>query len=372
MAYTDINSDLIRKKWMREGLLQSTSKSFWTPFTGNSNNSIVHQVNNLNASDGHTIVFDNDGNLAGKAVKGKDTAYGKGEEKKKFSSKITVDRYRLVASNGDAFDGVAVGDLSISQHSDSRAKLGDLFVRFKDQAIFDAAQGLNGQAPTHVIDLGGTFDYNTLLDIERNVKVSSNFTTGGVRAPLKPYILQNGMPVWLFIVDPLMAAMLKKSAGYQSMAFNADVRGNDNRAIKGVIGKLGSLMVVEADAFFGDSDGQAAVPLEMHETSVEISGLRRKDAAGLWSGMDGYSFTTDQISRGLIMGANALQLGFGMMPDYKFKSSQDFDITSESALETWMAVQKTKLLAEQSDYEAAKQAGYDYGVVAVDVKTIDV
>ena len=63
----------------------------------------------------------------------------KGEQKKKFSDKITVDRYRLVADNGDSFDAVNIGDLSISQHSDSRIKLGDLFTRFKDQALFDTA-----------------------------------------------------------------------------------------------------------------------------------------------------------------------------------------------------------------------------------------
>ena len=156
MSYIDMNSELKRKKWMREGLLQAKSKSFWTPYTGATSDSVVHQANNLNAADGHTVVFDYDGNLAGKAIKGKNTAFGKGEQKKKFSSKIEVDRYRLVVDNGDAFDAVDVGDLSLSQHSDSREKLGDLFIRWKDQAIFDAAQGVNGQAPTHIFDLGST------------------------------------------------------------------------------------------------------------------------------------------------------------------------------------------------------------------------
>ncbi len=124
MAYIAITSDLKRKKWMREGLVQAKSKSFWAPYTGMSADSVVVQANNTNAGEGHTVVFDYDGNLAGKAVKGKDTAFGKGEQKKKFSNKITVDRYRLVADNGDAFDAVDVGDLSLSQHSDSRDKLG--------------------------------------------------------------------------------------------------------------------------------------------------------------------------------------------------------------------------------------------------------
>lgn len=374
MAYIDINSELKRKKWMREGLVQAKSKSFWTPFTGMTADSVVVQANNLNAADGHTVVFDYDGNLAGKAIKGKETAFGKGEAKRKFSNKITVDRYRLVADNGDAFDAVEVGDLSLSQHADSREKLGDLFIRFKDQALFDAAQGLNGLTPSHIIDLGTTFDYNTLIDLESAIKTATGFTTGNTlkRSPLKPFRMSDGRGYWLFIVDTLMANKLKKATGYQNMVYNADIRGNDNRAISGVIGKIGNLLIVEADTFFGSSEDQTALPITMEETGVEISGLRRRDEAGLWSGMDGYSTTSDQISRGVILGANALQVAYGKMPDYKFQASQDFGIKSESALEVWMNVQKARLLAEMKDYEQAKLAGYDYGIIAVDVKTVDV
>ena len=136
-----ISSELKRKAWMRQGLVQAASKSFWTPLTGNTKDSVVFQAKNESAGEGHTVVFDFNGNLSQKAVRGKDTAYGKGEEKRKFSDKLIVDRYRLVVNNGDAFDGAEIGDLEINQHSNSRAMLGDLFVRFKDQALFDAAQG---------------------------------------------------------------------------------------------------------------------------------------------------------------------------------------------------------------------------------------
>lgn len=369
--FVNYNSDLVRKKWMREGLLQAASQSFWTPYTGMTADSIVVQANNTNAAEGHTVVFDYDGNLAGKAIKGKDTAFGKGEQKKKFSNKITVDRYRLVADNGDSFDGVEIGDLSITQHEDSRRKLGDLFVRFKDQALFDAAQGLKGTAPTHIIDLGTTFGYTELLTIEEKLKTGQGFNTGGVRAPLKPFKLMDGMPVWLFVMDPAMARMLKSSSNYQSLVFNADVRGNDNRAIKGVFGKIGQLLLVEASQFFGDTESAAAT-WGLDKNSVEIAGLRKKDAGGKWTGQTGYVFTGDQISRGFLLGANALQLAFGKMPDYKFQESEDFGIKSESCLETWMECQKTKLLAETEDYEQAKVAAMDYGIICVDVKTTDV
>lgn len=361
-------SDLKRKKWMREGLLQSASKSFWTPYTGMNAGSIVVQANNTNAAEGHTVVFDYDGNLSGKAIKGKDTAYGKGEGKKKFSDKLTVDRYRLVADNGDAFDGVDIGDLSLTQHSDSRSKLGDLFVRFKDQAIFDTAQGIKDSAPTHIVDLGSTFGMPELLELETALKTGSGFDTGSSRRPLQPFILQDGRPVWLFILDPFMSAVLKASSSYQSLVYNADVRGNDNRALRGVFGKIGNLLLVEADTFFGSTDTDDAT-FDINHTEVEIAGLRRKDSAGAWLGQPSFDPTLALTSRGLLLGANAVQLGFGKMPDYKLQESTDFAIKSESALETWMNVQKTKLLAETEDYKAAKVAAIDYGCIAVDLVT---
>ena len=375
-----LDSDLKRKQWMREGLVQAASKSFWSPLTGNTMDSVVFQAKKDGAKEGHTVVFDFDGNLSGKARKGKETAYGTGEQKRKFSDKLTVERYRLVADNGDVFDGVDIGDLTINQHTDSRTKLGDLFVRFKDQALFDAAQGVTitqqgvVQAPTHVIDLGTTFTWNVLTDIEKTIKTSQGFTSGGVRRPLKPYMTKNGEPVWLYVIDAAMAAILRKdTAGYQNVIRSADVRGPDNRLIKGVIGKIGALLIVEADLFFGYTEGTTS-GFGFNDSEIEMSGLRQYDgtnpATALWTGQEGFDYNSTNLhSRGVILGAGALQLAFGKQPDYKFKESQDFSITAESCVEFWMEAQKTKLKAESgAAYKGAKIADVDFGVVVTDLE----
>lgn len=372
-AVVSLTSDLVRKKWMREGLIQAASKSFWSPLTGSSKNSVVYQVNNTNAAEGHTVVFDYSGNISGKAIKGKDTAYGKGETKRKFSDKITVDRYRLVVDNGDDFDAVNIGDLSISQHGDSRSKLGDLWTRFKDQSLFDAAQGLLGQTPSHTIDLGTTFTFNVLLDIEKTIKTSNGFSTGGVRRPLDSFTTKDGEPMWLFVVDTAMANILRQdTAGYQTIVRSGDVRGDQNRNIKGIIGRMGKLLIVEADQFFGNTTG-TTLGWGLNDSEIEIAGLRQYDGAdpatALWTGQEGFDYGSAVLhSRGLIMGAGAMQLAMGKMPDYHFQESQDFGITSESALEVWMETQKTNLTAENTDYSNAKVAGLDFGVIAVDLE----
>lgn len=376
-----LNSDLQRKSWMRQGLVQAASKSFWSPLTGTTMDSVVFQAKNENAADGHTVVFDFSGNLAGKARKGKETAYGTGEQKRKFSDKVTVERYRLVADNGDAFDGVDIGDLTLNQHSDSRTKLGDLFVRFKDQSLFDAAQGVittnRGvvQTPTHVIDLGTTFTWNTLVDIEKTIKTSTGFTTGGVRRPLQPYTMKNGEPVWLYIIDACMASILRKdTTGYQNILRSADVRGQDNRLLSGIIGQIGSMVIVEAPNFFGETDGTTS-GFGLNASGIEISGMRQYDGAdpatAKWTGQAGFDYASANLhSRGIILGAGALQLAFGKQPDYRFKESQDFSITAESCVEFWMEAQKTRLTTESTggDYKAAKIADIDFGVVVTDLE----
>lgn len=376
-AVVPLGSDLERKKWMREGLIQATSKSFWTPYTGTSRSSVVFQANNSGAADGHTVVFDFDGNLSGKAIQGKNKAFGKGEQKRKFSEKITVDRYRLVVDNGDKFDGVNIGDLSLTQHTDSRAKLGDLFVRWKDQALFDTAQGFKDNlAPTHSIQADASTNrltYTDLVNIEKSLRTGVGYKTGafgsvtaaGQRAPLAPYRLANGTSIWLMIIDPYTAANIKGNSAtgnIMQLMRDADIRGPNNNAIRGVIGQIGQLVIVESEAFFGFSSDRT-----LAGTEVEIAGMRSYDGTNSkWSGEAGFVGTT--YSRNLILGEGALQLAMGKMPDYKFQESEDFGIKSESAVEFWLNTQRTNLKAENEEYKQAKVSNLDYGVIAFDVK----
>lgn len=378
-------SQLERKKWMREGLIQNASKSFWAAFTGTSDTSIVMQANNENSGAGHTVVFDFDGNLTGKAVKGKTSAFGKGEQKRKFSDKVTVERYRTPVDNGDKFDGVNIGDLSINEHADSRTKLSDLWIRFKDQALFDAAQGLletnddGVQAASHVIDLGATFTYNQLLGIINTLKTSQGYVGGAakVRRPLDPFKSTAGskeQPIWLMVADSSMLNVLRQdTAGWQQVIKDADVRGNDNRLISGIVGRVGNLLIVEADQFFGETAGTTS-GWGLNDSEIEIAGLRQYDGANpataKWTGQEGFDYASSNLhSRAVILGAGALQIAMGKQPDYRFQASEDFGIKSESALEVWTEVRKTVLKLESGKaYKGAKITDIDYGVVTVDLQ----
>lgn len=367
----DIGSDLKRKKWMREGLIQKSATSFWAAYKGTTKDSIIMQSNLETADAGHTVVFDYNGKLSGRPVKGNTTAKGTGEQKKKFSDKAVVSDYRYVVDNGTKFDGKDIGDLNINEHTNSRSELGDLWVRSSDQAYFDLAQ----QGAEFGIDLGTTFTFDQFLDIEKVVKQGRGFDTtpSGIakRTPLQPFYTADGKPIWLFVIDVAMKNMLMKSSGAQQVLRESDIRGNQNRLFSGVLGKVGNFVIVEGDTFFGytvgnilDSDGY----FNYDNTGVEIAGMRTYDSVNtVWSGQEGFAEASTLKSRGVILGANAFQQAMGKMPDYGYEET-DFGKFSESVMEVWCGTKSTKLLAENEDQTDGKLAGYNYGSIFVDVQ----
>ena len=368
------NSPLIRQKWMAEGLVGTAPKSFWAPYIGKTSNSIIMQKNDITADKaGKTVVFDFDGYLVSGPVKGKTTAFGKGEEKRKFSDSLTIERYRFPVDNGDAFDGIEIGNLSITQHADSRSKLADKWVKFKDQAIFDSAQ----QQVTHIIQ-SSTFGFDVFLDIENIIKTGNGYTIGGRRMPLQPFYTADMKPIWLMVIDSSLKTKLLKSSGAQSVFKDADISGNENRLFKGVIGKIGNFVVVEADTFFGVQSGDIITDLYAAMDNIaelQGAGLRQYVDDGTvtfkpkkWSGEDGYFTETGAIySRGLILGAGAMQQAFGRMPDYKYQESEDFGIKSESMLEVWCNTRTTSMTVENLDYDTGI-GGISNGSIAFDIK----
>ena len=363
------NSQLQRKGWMAEGLLQAAAKSFWAPYKGTSFDSIITVVNDISKKAGHEVIFDFDGNLSGKAIKGNSTAKGKGEQKKKFSDNVKVSDYRYVVDNGTKFDGVNIGDLKINEHSDSRTKLADLWIRSEDQAYFDLAQ----QTAQFGINLtAATFD--AILEVEEAVKNGTGYDVNpaGIttRLPLTPFKMANGDPVWIWMMDVSFKRKFLSSTGIQSLLTQGDFRGNENRLFKGALGRIGNFIFVEAPVFMGTTTGAILTDgyYNYDNNEVEIAGLRKKDkTTGKWQGETGYVASNPQVSRSVILGASAFQKANGLAPDYKWEAT-DFDKFSESCLEVWCGAKATKLLAENADQKVGKVAGYSYSNIFVDIE----
>lgn len=380
------SSSLVRKQWMAEGLINAKSLSFTAPYTGNSMDSVVYQVNDISKSEGHEVVFQFEGNLIAQAVVGKETAFGTGETKRIFSDKIRVNRMRTTVDEGDKFDGVDINSVSLNEFSDSRTKLADKWVRMKDQAIFDVAQ----LTPSHRI-VTNNFSFNDMLAIENSLKTGLNLLSmadatksATPRRPLSPFRLQSGEAVWLFLIDSAAKTKFLSDAGAQSILKDADLRGNENRLLKGVIGRIGNLLIVEAPVFFGrtlntKTTGDFVSKMgyaTWDKNQIEISGLRRfyagksdtKIVPKCWTGEDLTVANDDRVfSRGLLLGAGAIQFAMGKAPDFLVQKSQDFGIKTESCLEAWVACKATTLHNESGEEYPTPMAGDSYGIIGVDI-----
>lgn len=373
-GFVDYNSDLIRKGWVKEGLVKNAAKSFWAAYTGNSGESVVYQKNMTSVSEGNNIIFDYDGYLTGEMALDREQAWGKGEGKRKFSSSLKIRRGRLTVNNGDKFNGKEIGDLSITEHGDSRRKLADLWTRQKDQAHFDSVQGrLDSLDNSHIYrpndratigDLISTdvMSYDYILELNQMMLEGDGFVKGGKRMPLKPFEIQNGEVVWNLLLDNTAFFQLKKDTRFQDLVAQGDVRGMNNFLFKGQPVQIGQLMVSVAPIFFGTSTDR-----RVGKTKPEIAGFRKLDEDGYYTGEEGFGAATKIIAaRSVLLGASAMQYGMGMEPNYNLEFSPDHKITSESLLEVWFNVQKTQLLPESADYDDARIGNMDYGVIAVD------
>jgi len=374
-AFLDYNSDLIRKGWVKEGLVQNAAKSFWTPYTGSTGASVVYQKNMTTVAEGNTIIFDYDGYLTGEMALDREQAWGKGEGKRKFSGSLKIRRGRIPVNNGDKFNGKEIGDLSITEHGDSRRKLADLWTRHKDQVHFDAVQGRldsldnshifrpNDRATVSALITTDLMSYDYILELSEKMLEGDGFAVGSKRMPLKPFQTLNGEDVWNLMLDNKAWFDLRKDDRWQDLVAQGDIRGLNNFLFKGQPVRIGNLMVTVAPIFFGTSTDRRA-----GKTKPEIAGFRKLDEDGYYSGEVGFGAVGEKIiaCRSVLLGAGALQYGMGMEPNYNLEFSPDHKITSESLLEVWFNVQKTQLLPETVDYDEARIGNMDYGVIAVD------
>jgi len=364
-------SELERKSWMVQGMIQKKSESFWNGLKGKSEDSVIYQKSDRNASDGMTVVFDYRGNLATAGFRGSEEAFGNAKAKFKFSDKLTIEEGIYTVDNGRKYDAAVIGDMDLAEHEDSRELLSDNNIRVNDQVFFDLGTGyLRGETPSHILLPNGRADVSALTSSDKMswdflVEMETAAKTGKIgtydrRAPIKPFKFANGQRKWIAVLDSWQIQDLLKDTKFQAVYQQAQVRGNNNELITHAIANVGNLIIMEAQTFFGSS-----VSNELFKQSVEIQGLRTIDEAGTFSGTS-VAQTGIVASRGFICGAGAFQEAFGMMPDYKYQASQDFGRVSESALELWHQAKKCNVIAEVEDYDEAKISNMDFSLFAFD------
>ena len=374
-----LDSELRRKGWLLEGLLQAKATSLFAGFRGTSSDAVIFVKSDLSKGAGHEVIFQFDGKVTGAAKRGKARLRGNEEQKKLFSDKIRVERLRHGLDNGDEFDAIEVNNLNTSTHGNSRGLLANWYIEQRDQAIIDAGQGfLNSEAQTHIIrpnnratsgavTSADVMSYDFILDTEQKIKDGMGFAADSktqTRQPLEAYAMADGQKKFIWFIDSSIARQMRQDTEMKSILTGGDVRGADNSLIKGVVASFGIFLFVELPTYMGTVEDRG-----MYGTEVEVCGMRRYNAnQDKFAGEDGFKGTTNDVMtmKSFIVGKKAFQEAFGKMPDYKFKSSDDYDIDTGSAIELYAKTQKCILAAENEDYNEAVVAGYNYGLIGVE------
>lgn len=367
------------------GLIQAAATSWWGPYKGTTADSIVYAVNERSPKGGNVVAFDMRGCLESKAIPDTTTAEGRGVQKKLFSDEVTVQTWRFVVDNGTKFRNKAIDHLELGEHSDSIKLLSDQWIRSADQGLFDIGQ--QSSEFGFVLDKANNNNFNlsALNRIEAAVKSGYGFDKTPARyktrTPLRPFKTQDGMPLYLFIMDTHMKNVFLSDPEIRDVLSKADVRGNNNRLITGVIGKIGNFLMIEAPMFTGTTDSNITSAdgyYDFESTAVLFPGLRKyiKDQQTIhWQGTKKYDAeianvgagNKDHYARGIILGASAVQLATALDPEYHFRT-YDFGKFSESCLEVWAGIKPARYYAENTDYKSVQFSGYNYGMVHVDVK----
>lgn len=393
MSWLKTDNPLIRQGWVLENLLSQVPYSYTGSFAGGTSASIIHQYNEKKGN-GHVVVFQDRGGVEGNWKIGKETVRGTGEEKKLFETTMLTSRIRTEVKNDDKFEAIEIDDLRLSEHQDSMQELAKMWVAAKDQAFFDVCQ----QSASHRIILGNDFTFSDFGKIERIVKTGDGYyerdkkTLIKTRRPmLQSWKTRGGDRLfnqYLLLIDPYMKEKLLGGKAVQDVLAQADVRGNENRLINGVIGKIGTnITVVELPLFDGWTESQAVgdfvnttagatdsfmAKFEKTHLKADAQGLRIYTGANdsfvptSWTG-DGLTEGAKKFSRALLIGAGAVQLGYGKMPEYNYAESPDYGIDSTSMLEVWTGMRARVYNAVRGDYKTPI-ANMTFGIIAIDMQ----
>ena len=393
-------SVLQRRQWASQVLVGAQQRSVFGPFSGDANAAtMINRASGMGAgNNGHLVHYPGLGTLTGRYFEGNEDASGKGEKLRLFSSTLKAQWFRSVTELYNKYDRVEVGEDTSLGMAGMRRKLTDQFTAWNDQYLFDVVQGVanrtmspsgEGRA-THgkrfaFSGASAKFGFNELQEVENIASEGAGFDWGGSRVPLPGMRMAGMNSMWLLFVDPKVHEILKTDAGFQNIVKDADVRGMQNKLLSPVLGTLGQIMIVKMPRAKGTLTTNSQVGYQSHKSdgsagdnpggfarrhvSVEACGMRQYNGENRWTGQPGFSGNTERWSRCVLLGANALQVGFSMLPTIELESNNTNNV-DELSLHVFMGAQKSKWDAEaEGDYDDAKSAGLDYGAIAIDVQT---
>jgi len=368
----NLNDPLERKRWVKQQMVIAANDraNLFRGYVGNSAQSIIYRSSFTNSNAMQSVIFDFDGFLSNPPIVGKQRAIGKGESQKYFSDQLHLNFYRFVRDNGWRVEASAWDKVNNTKHTYAMSQLANLNTRFYSQTLSDAFQGfLVGCEPTHVIRPNGKGTTTALTSadkpslsflrkIEEVCQMGWGFSSGTTETRL-PLIPGTASGRYTLLVDQLFPILVREDADFQELIKHSDVRGNQNRNIRGYIGTIGNLDIVTVPMAHG-----FMVSRNFGGSGVMLPGFRFMNKNGKITGEKGFDVKSDLIGRGVIIGQSALRLASGASPDYVYEE-YDAKEFSESVLRAFLNVAPVKYKEHNGNY-ATKVTDYNFGMIHIE------
>jgi hypothetical protein len=368
-AQLNLNDPLERKRWVKQQLVIAANSraNLFRGYVGGSAQSIIYRSSMTASNAMQSVIFDFDGFLSNPPIVGKQRAVGKGEAQKHFSDQLHLNFYRFVRDNGWRVEASAYDKVNNTKHTYAMSQLANLNTRFYSQTLSDAFQGvLKGCEPTHIVrpnnkaktaDLTAT-DKPTLSFLNKLEEVAQmgwGFSEGVSETRL-PLIPGTASGRYTLLVDQLFPILLREDPAFRELIQYADVRGNNNRLLRGYIGTIGNLDIVTVPMAHG-----FMVSREFGGSGVMLPGFRFLNKNGAVTGEKNFSIKDELIGRGVIIGQSALRLASGPAPEYVYEE-YDAKEFSESILRAFMNVAPVRYREHNGDY-STNITGYNFGMI---------
>jgi len=259
-------------------------------------------------------------------VTGNETLQGKAEELRAYEASITVQQMKKsVRGLNEWVASDSIIGVDLSNADTLRRALYSFAQNVESQNMFDTMQGFCINTTTqewdkasNTIVVGAPLNRNTIVQLGFDASSNSRIIGGHLRPSMRPIPMAGAtfteQGKYILLVDDMTAAAYLQSAEYLGLA-NYDIRGRDmNMIFKNIIGSFGNVIIMHAPISASRinsirTTGTLAtreIGFDMGSLDIEESGLRVRDANGLWTGEKGHDPLQIVAGRGILLGADAI------------------------------------------------------------------
>jgi len=263
MANTQSISALRAKLWYKDLFADVPTMLFMSRFMGESSNSIIQVVRDLQKKAGEYVEFGLSTKLSGDGVEGDDELEGNEEEILTYQDELHIDQLRHAVRLKGRMDEKKV---AYKMRKDAKEKLKIWWSERIDKEILWKLSGYTSKtfantptAPTsnRAIWAGGQTDDNSLtaamvmdtkcLDAAKELALTSSPKVRPIKLDTKQH---TGEAVYVVIMHPYQLSALKKDPVYNQAQRDANIRGSSNPILSGAAGMYNGLVIYQHESAY--------------------------------------------------------------------------------------------------------------------------